>query len=191
MKSLFVDTTSDLIVGLLDENWQWIFSEVIQTNKTSAALHPVLENKLKQHKIDKSDIDRYIYMAGPGSYTGMRIAEGVAQVFNWQGIKLNSFYHYEVPCFLEIQDYIWYANAYKREYFIHESVGGEGKSFLVKSDEWDELDKDEDKLFNHQKTSELILDDPEKIFKYIVGNNIQRELLYYRNLEDEFKKAAK
>lgn len=191
MKSFFVDTTSGLTVGLLDENWNWISYQRLETNKTSTLIHPMLERILKENQLSKEQVKNFIYMAGPGSYTGMRVAEGIAQIFAWQGFQTYSFYHYEVPALIGNQQYFWYANAYKREYFIYHWNGKQGSQELISEKQWDlEQKKQDPQYFCSTNTTEIIHDSSHVVFPEIVKSGIKRPLFYFRNIEDEFKRAA-
>ncbi|MEI8346970.1 MAG: hypothetical protein WCG27_05860 [Pseudomonadota bacterium] len=118
MSYLYLDTTDHLIVGLLTDDYSWCeFNETPDT-KTSHLMYPLIVEILKRHKLEPQELSGLIHVSGPGSYTGMRLSEGMAQIFSWQGIPCRSFYHFEIPQLLAEKEGCWVAKAYKGEYFL-------------------------------------------------------------------------
>ena len=182
MKSIFVDTTNLLTIGILDDNQNWLSFKTIETSKTSSVLHKVIEDQLLESSTKKTDINGFIYMAGPGSYTGMRVAEGIANIFEWQGLKIYNLYHFDVPRLLGEEKYCWKANAYKNETFLYEyEMGKESKSLVASSSKLD--------AYEYENTISMIEKSPSIIFGKVIDNEIKKELFYYRNIEEEFQKA--
>lgn len=191
---LFIDTTKDVTVGLLNNNFEWIEYEHFEGARGSALIHKCIYDQLEKQNKKINDIKGLIQIAGPGSYTGMRVSEGVSQIFNWQGFDTYSFYHYEVPKLLGHEKGTWFANAFKGEYFLYRWNNEEESKTLVKKDEFDIYSVD--KLFtsflfddlekNISLTSKLIYDKGQKLFEKVVGEKIQRPLYYYRTLEQEY-----
>ena len=90
MKILAFDSSNEpLSVAVVDQ-------EKILTEQTlnikrnhSIQLMPAIEEALRQAQLTLADIDRIAVAAGPGSYTGLRIAATVAKSLAWaQDIEL-------------------------------------------------------------------------------------------------------
>ena len=81
---LFVDTTDKITFGLLDDQFQW--KEYFYDPKMviSTKIHLLIHEVLKKYELTFSDLNSIIYCAGPGSYTGMRVSEGISQILQWQ-----------------------------------------------------------------------------------------------------------
>lgn len=191
---LFIDTTKAITVGILNKDFQWISYEFFPDAKGSALIHKIIHDQYKKHDLKLLETKALIQVAGPGSYTGMRVSEGISQIFDWQGFETYSFYHYEVPKILGVSKGIWLANAFKGEYFIYKWDANEEKSNLIKKDDFS-LNSDE-KLFSSFEleefelnlTSELIKNDSQLLFKKVISENMKKTLYYYRTLEEEYNK---
>ena len=81
MLKLFLDTSNKyLYIAVLEDN-QLLFEHVQPGNNNhSETLVQVLENILKENKIDLELIEEIYVGRGPGSYTGVRVACTVAKV---------------------------------------------------------------------------------------------------------------
>lgn len=120
MPSLYLDTTGNLCAGILaDDGAAWLAWEVVAAQKTSAVIYPLLHRLLEQQHLKLADLATFYYVAGPGSYTGMRLAEGLAQIVRWK-IPVRSFYHFEVPACLGQKQGLWLCSAFKQEYFVYQ-----------------------------------------------------------------------
>lgn len=191
---LFIDTTKAITLGLLDEQFCWKNYQFFENAKSSALIHKYINEQLE---VENSSIERLkglIQVAGPGSYTGMRVSEGISQIFSWQDFETYSFYHYEVPQLLGEEKGIWFSNAFKGEYFLYEWDKKINSSSLIKKDEFD-WDKEvsyysgfelEDGQKNILLTSTMIKDKANILFKGIVEQNIKKPLYYYRTIEEEY-----
>lgn len=203
MAHLFIDTTVNLILGTLSKEYKWIEYEKSSGIKSSKYIHGMIHTLLNNSGMDFSSIDNFFYVAGPGSYTGMRLSEGMAQIIEWQGLKINSFYHFEVPKLLGFSEGLWYSNAYKGEYFVCQWNEKEKAEFLVDKRAFQKkLDLFKDKgaythFINEKEgpsmedniiqTSDLIKEKSEIIFSEVRNEDIRRSLYYYRSQENEFK----
>lgn len=116
-KYLFLDTSAYIQIGLLSEDLTWMHHEVIQNRKGSQLIHKVIYDCLQDFNIGFKDIEAIILGNGPGSYTGIRIGEGVSQILALEGIKILSFYHYEIPRFCGVDSYKFFERAFKGEVF--------------------------------------------------------------------------
>jgi tRNA threonylcarbamoyladenosine biosynthesis protein TsaB len=205
MKSFFIDTSEKLVLGILDDKFQWI--DYINTNekKGSGIIHGILFELLKSNNLKIDDIDNIFLMAGPGSYTGMRLGEGLAQVLEVFNINIYSTYHFDIPKILNINDGLWCSGAFKGEMFVYSWSGEKENYFLIKEDifkiEFSEALSNNTKVFTNvytenelfkecEETSKLIKENSELIFNNLYNNKIRKDLYYYRPLELEFKQTA-
>ena len=85
MAYLFVDTSHLLHVGVLDKDFKWLKSEVVETRKTSEILHEIIRSILEECRIEIPKLQGLITIAGPGSYTGMRVGDLINLDFNIVG----------------------------------------------------------------------------------------------------------
>lgn len=191
---IVVDSSDGLTVGLLSNEFTWSSLESFADVKASKVLHSVILEMLKENTIDIKDIDSVIYCAGPGSYTGMRLAKGFADVLAMEGIPKESFFHYEIPKHLGVTDYLWITNAFKGEYFIYDSKTETNR--LIPVEEAKDFFNAENIFTNSSKlmdeyeinsTKEMILQNPE-FFKKITD---EKKLYYFRLETDEFKVSNK
>ena len=104
---LFIDTTFGITAGLVDANLEWKQYKYIEGQKGSAVIHSLIDDLLSLEGIEARDIEALIQVSGPGSYTGMRVAQGIADIFEWQKFPVFSFYHFEVPKLLGESKGIW------------------------------------------------------------------------------------
>lgn len=178
MYSLFLDTTAGLTVGLLDENFSWVYYESTNEKRPSEHIHEKIFFMLSKLNLELQSL-QLITVAGPGSYTGMRLSEGFSDILNWSGVKVFSFYHFEVPKLIGIQSGSWITNAFKKEIFCYH---------------WDEKESSSELLsecytknpFTIDQTREFIYDHANLIFTQIIQLNEKKETYYFRSLEKEF-----
>jgi tRNA threonylcarbamoyladenosine biosynthesis protein TsaB len=79
MQILALDTSTEFLSLALSLNGQ-VFSRDIHAGQShSTQILPVLRELLDEAKVSLSDLDGIAFGAGPGSFTGLRIACGVAQ----------------------------------------------------------------------------------------------------------------
>jgi len=79
MKLLALDTsTEQLSLAVMDGEKKFAFEQVVG-NASSAHVLPQIQALLSQAQLQLSDLDGIAYGAGPGSFTGVRIATGVTQ----------------------------------------------------------------------------------------------------------------
>ena len=180
---LFLDTTADLFVGLIDSNDQWIDKVRLKDKKITQNIHGIIYNLLKKNNSDISDLKRLIYCAGPGSYTGMRVSAGLSDILEWNGLERSSFYHFEIPKLCGVDQGQWVADAYKNEFFIYKWDKENEERLLVSKSDF----KEQNDFYNHEKTMELIEENLPVILKNL--NKQNKELFYYRELASEFTKC--
>jgi len=192
---LFIDTTFGITVGILDKSYKWLDYKFIEGKKGSAVIHRLIYDLLENNKLKTKDITRLLQVSGPGSYTGMRVSEGIANIFNWQGFEVNSFYHFDVPKLLGVKEGCWITDAFKGESFCFSWNGEDEKSELMKSN--DILIPSDIPMFtlknkedtNFIETQSLIKEKSEELFKRVVELNMKKDLYYFRTIEMEFTKA--
>ncbi len=194
MKAIFLDTTKNMTIGVLNDNYTWLRFQFFSETKSTEGLHLQLVNILDELNLSLKDIGILFTAAGPGSYTGMRVSEGFAQIFKWQGIRTNSFYHFDVPQIMGIKNYVFICKAFKGEFFLKDSKT-EGlynlsdlETVLSKySDMTIFSHHSEDGLPNFSSTMDLIKERPEVIFPKVFEENLMVGPFYFRPLEKEFK----
>jgi tRNA threonylcarbamoyladenosine biosynthesis protein TsaB len=198
---LFIDSTYELTLGVLDDDFKWLSFEKLTGHKASAIIQKKSHELLEQHKIAAQDLTGIIIVNGPGFYTGLRLAEGFADVFNFFGVPQFSLYSYEVPLWCGFESGTWFTKAYRGEYFFHHWSSTKSTQELLSAKEIEEALKDK-KLFIHSEASldklglefvkeyisthELLCNNPDKIFPHVIKGQ-KKEAFYFRAPEDEFK----
>ena len=198
MSTLFLDTSYNQVLGLLDNQGAWLARRELAGQKSSAELH----RQLYELCPDAKTIQRVMYVAGPGFYTGLRIAYGIADILGKAGRELMSFYNYDVPRLLGIADYTWITKAYRGEVFIHTCRAGVGANRLVSEKEFLQQDWG-GRLFIHhaqaldpqmaaklpeaEATQALLLASMNALYPLVLSSPVLQELHYFRPPEEEFK----
>lgn len=205
MTTLFLDTTYNQILGFLDEKGAWIDYRETSGQKSSAQLHLELQKVVDVHKINKNDIKSVLYVAGPGFYTGLRIAYGIAEMLKLEDRQLLSFHSFDIPRMLNVNEYTWVTKAYRGEIFIYQYENGESKSRLVSEKDFldlnlskhiyihhvsalDELMKKKIDLFTETQT--LLIQNIVSVFNFCTSHQLSSELFYFRPPEEEFKPSV-
>ncbi len=200
MTSLYVDTSNNLTIGLLSKDFQFIAVNEIVTKKSSEIIHDEIKRILDTNQFKVKDLESLFIFSGPGSYTGIRVGEGLAQVFELSGKKIYSFNVFRISEYLndiaDISDLTWIFPAFKGEVFLR----GTNKSDfeLVKESELTDLDGGS--LLTHgdnkystvcnKNSYELIKKYSMDLFSQVKQNNLRDLPFYYRSIEQEFKKAS-
>ena len=198
---LYIDTSEYLIVGLMDEEYSWIQLREESIKKSSAIIHSLIYELLSGHDLAISDIENVFIANGPGSYTGIRVGEGIGQIFEWQGINVFSFCHFQVPSFLGCSNGQWFCSAFKGEHLVVSWKDGELKKELIKTPLIQEKLKyeniythfEDQELFSKDVdfTSDIIVEKSIVFFPLLVEKKVRSEPFYFRKIESEFKIAAK
>lgn len=204
MAYLFIDTSDHLVLGLLDEDYNWLELLETEDKKSSASIHSHIYNLLEPRGLKVKDIKGLFQVAGPGSYTGMRISEGISQVLEWQNIPIYSFYHFSVPYILGMEKGAWVSKAFKNEIFLYEWRGSEVKKSLHAQDQLETLQeslRDElgefwthfEGIFDNINnfSSHLIKGEQGKLFAHAAESCLREKPFYYRSLENEFHVSNK
>jgi tRNA threonylcarbamoyladenosine biosynthesis protein TsaB len=198
---LFIDSTYDLYLGVLDDGLNWLSFEKIVGQKASAVLQGRVHELLNSHNISPKDLKGIINVNGPGFYTGLRLAEGFSDVFSFFGIEQFSFYSYEIPLWCGYKKGTWFTKAYRGEYFFYHWDGENSHQKLISAKELPQA-IDDSQYFIHSsasldslsldlikapiETSKLLNDYPKNIFPQVL-KGLKREAFYFRAPEDEFK----
>ncbi|WP_408098587.1 hypothetical protein ACJVC5_06665 [Peredibacter sp. HCB2-198] len=203
MSSLFIDSTYDLGLGVLDDGLNWLTFERLQGQKASVVIQSSAYELLKKHQINPQELKSIISINGPGFYTGLRLAEGFADVFQFFGVPHYSFYSYDIPAWCGVKSGVWFTKAYRGEYFFyHWDESGSRQELLSGKEIAAVLEKYEN-VFIHsdvsldelsrglikQSTStlEMLQKNPQVIFKNVLDQKLKKEAFYFRAPEDEFK----
>lgn len=202
MSALYVDSSYDITLGLLDDNLGWLDLRTFKGQRASNTLQTETHRILKDHNQKMDALTSVISVAGPGFYTGLRLSEGFSDVTSFFGIPHYSFYSYEIPQLLGIQKGSWVTKAYRGEYFIYQWEAGVGQTKLLAAKDLETFLHVGD-IFIHSETSldeklsaitvkavstnDLIKKDPVRVFQEIITNKIVRESYYFRAPEDEFR----
>lgn len=198
--NLFIDSTFGITVGLLDKNLTWLDYHFVEGQRGSAVIHKLIHDALEKNNLSLENIEYLIQVAGPGSYTGMRVSEGIKQVFEWEKFNTLSFYHYQVPKLVGVHKGIWFCDAFKGETFLYSWDGELEKKELVKNTTAKDLLTNQVENFYQlseinklelkaKSTQQLIKENPSIIFKKVIDKKINKELYYFRSLDEEFTKA--
>ncbi len=207
MIKLFIDTSYDVFVGLLNSSGKWEGKLVLKGFKASQILQKEIYALLQNKNLTVKDIDGIITSSGPGFYTGMRLSEGVADVFKLKGLKLWSYYNFMIPAWYGNTKGLWMTKAYRGEYFFYLWDGEKQEKFLLQSNELNEYFEKWNKLsvpfFIHQEsaidekikalistyteTVNLIENNPEILYQAVINNNLHEQSYYFRAPEDEFR----
>jgi tRNA threonylcarbamoyladenosine biosynthesis protein TsaB len=198
--SLYIDSSEHLVLGLLDENLNWIDFLDTKERKGSGILHGLLHELLENQNLSFKDLKQVFFTAGPGSYTGMRLGEGMCQVLEMENVKINSFYHFEVPFLLGDQKGVWISKAFKREIFVFQWDGSDSQTGLIPEEEMlqsiETWKKSGLNIYTHfseildqdlTSTSDMIHTQSDKLFCKVAGLDERKTPYYYRTDEKEFR----
>ena len=205
MASLFIDSTYDITLGILDDEMGWISFQRFIGQRSSNILQKETHNLLKAAGIKTSDLSQVITVAGPGFYTGLRLSEGVSDVFRFADINHFSFYSYQLPLLLGVESGYWMTKAYRGEYFFHRWDLNDKSNILVTESELPSFIEKlkEERAFIHSDTAldeisrnllkdatdthSLLRNRSKDIFKKIIAENSRVDSYYFRAPEDEFR----
>lgn len=207
MIKLFIDTSYDVFVGLLNSSGKWEGKTVLKGFKASQILQKEIYSLLQLRNLDVNDIDGVITSSGPGFYTGMRLSEGVADVFKLKGLQHWSYYNFMIPSWYGHKKGLWMTKAYRGEYFFYLWNEKNSEKFLLQAneleayfDQWKKLGVD---FFIHQEsaideklkafvassieTVTLVENNPDILYQAILSAGLNEPSYYFRAPEDEFR----
>jgi tRNA threonylcarbamoyladenosine biosynthesis protein TsaB len=198
---LFIDSSYELTIGLLRDDFQWLSFESISGVKSSAIIQTKCLEIMDLHQKSIDEIKGIILVSGPGFYTGLRLAEGFSDIFKFFGHKIYSFYSFEIPLWCGHDQGVWFTKAYRGEYFLYSWKMDHFEQRLLSVKQLQDLETKE-QFFIHSHlslddhcrnliqdpiaTTELLKAFPQKIFPRVLSG-INKESFYFRAPEDEFK----
>lgn len=194
MHSIFIDSTSGLDIGLLDSKFKWVEYHSLDEKKPSEIIHTEIFHLVQKHNLELKSM-RLFVTSGPGSYTGMRLSEGVAQIFEMSDLPVFSFYHFEVPRLIGAKAGFWTTNAFKGQVFIFSWNGDQSEKSLVNKVDFAiadaglgyTLDKTDALFEGLSTTKELIHKEGSKLFSKVLELQMRVPPYYFRTLEEEFR----
>ncbi len=201
MSTLFIDTSYNQTIGLLGSEGTWTARKTLDGQKSSSILHAELHALLLSAGKKPADITDVLYVAGPGFYTGLRIAHGLADMLRIEGRALRNFYNFEIPRLLGVSDYTWITKAYRGEIFVYQN----GETFLLSEKDflargWDgavyihhtsALDAVMNEKIPQALATEALMFDRIKEISQVLQQTPQvRDLYYFRPPEEEFKPSV-
>lgn len=196
---LYLDTSHFLALGLLDHEFSWLEYERREQLQHSADIHALIFKMLEKRETEALNLKGIIICNGPGSYTGIRLGEGIAQLFELGNIPVYSFHHYQVPKILDNNSYVWVSHAFKGEVFSYRWNGNDESYELTAASEWKPVDGET--IFSHQPqgpwdkfdfkdTMHLIKQSAVALFGYVLSEKMRLEPYYFRPLDKEFKRSV-
>jgi len=197
MKYLYIDSSHDLEFGVYNsQQKQWAGFKRVEGAQNSKILHHELYQLLQELDLNFNKITAVVINSGPGSYTGMRLTEGLAQILEWQKIEVYSFYHYQVPAILEIEKYYWISTAFKGEWFIY-SHKDQSKKLIRDTQLLDFIShaKPINTHYDFKKnglieTSHLIHENFDRLLQHLERHHVRESVYYFREAEVEFKTVS-
>jgi len=198
--SLYLDTSSKLTIGILDYEYNWVEYSPSEDQKSSGVIHHRIDELIVKNHLKIKDFKKLFIINGPGSYTGVRVGEGLGQIFELEKIETFSFHHFQVPFLAGIIDGIFVCPAFKGEYFVYEWHSNDHHRKLVSEVCADKIYGDQ--IFSNQdcskilsevdvkNTNEILFTESIKIFSSVVDLRLRTEPFYFRELNDEFKKRG-
>jgi len=203
MAYLYIDSSQYCILGLLSDNFEWKKFEELHSVKSSAKIHGLIHSVLESEGLKIKDLKGLFMVAGPGSYTGMRLSEGLGQVLEWQKLPTYSFYHFDIPKIIgNAQKGAFISKAFKGEFFLNSWDQNNEEMKLISLKELPETEKklsqkgvslfssfpEEflNKKYNYQYSNDLLRKESKKLFPFILKAKRRSEPFYYRSLEEEF-----
>lgn len=200
MNYLFLDTSINLTIGILDDKFRWIDLVEIETKKTSEIIHSKIFEILTKNSLTVNSNFEIISIVGPGSYTGMRIVEGVNQIFELEGKTIYSFHTFCLPELMRSEWSHICFKAFKNEVFLYESgtkaelVSVENfKSEYVLNQNYNLVTYGDGFLDIESSVFDIrpgFLKNPGAALSAIVKVNMRQEPFYFRPVEVEFKQNS-
>ncbi|MBY0518396.1 MAG: hypothetical protein K2P81_15910 [Bacteriovoracaceae bacterium] len=202
MITLFIDTSYNQILGILDEKNTWVKIHHNEGQRNSSQLHVDLNRIFSEANLSPSQITNVFYVAGPGFYTGLRMAYGLADLLGLEKKKISTIYSFEIPYLLGSQKYFWITKAYRGEIFIHERNYENQSTYLLTEDAFQnkELneqvfihhsnaldDKLKNKIQNSIDTEKLMIENIKTLFEKSIQSTEIKDLFYFRPPEEEFR----
>ena len=192
MPSLFIDTSYGVVIGLLDESYEWLDYRRVIHQKGSQIFHALIQEMLSDNGVAPTQLKSVFKVAGPGSYTGVRLAESFTQVLPFVDVDAYSFYHFHVPVLLGKKMDGWLAYAFKGEVFEYRAI--DQKHYFHPENELNingEYYTHDLTSFgiveNLKETGSLIHNESKQLFPIVIDQNLQHDLFYFREGVKEFR----
>lgn len=192
--SLFLDACDGLKIGMLDRqlNWQEFLDFPIK--KASNTLFIETQKLLEKNNIELKNLEQIFLCLGPGSYTGVRLLQGMKELYQTESIKVFSFYNFEIPYLNHIQTGSYITSAHKQEIYQYRWDGENyfqdlfnAKRFDVKNNGTLYGMQDQYNEYELRNVYTLLRNNPKKVFKSVLNKKLKREAFYFRPLEKEFR----
>ncbi|MFA6238773.1 MAG: hypothetical protein WC635_15665 [Bacteriovorax sp.] len=166
----------------------------LDEKKPSEIIHHEIYNLLTKYNLKLEDMQCFV-SSGPGSYTGMRLSEGLAQIFELNNISVYSFYHFDVPRLSGVSKGFWATNAFKGQVFIFNWDADVSENYLINRENFqieDEkygytLDLNDSFFSKLTSTKDLIKESAPVFFAQIKAQNLRKSPYYFRTLDEEFR----
>lgn len=201
--SLFLNTTNGFEIGILGEDSEWLDFVSSDERKSAQYIHRAILDTLGKNDIDFNSLVNVYVVGGPGSYTGLRLSSGIADILDWHNVNKVLFYLHKVPYATGIEQGIWICPAFKREYFLYEWEGKKNSHKLLSIDSLKEymnsLGSDYEIYgqvaqidFDREvkSTGDLIKSKSNILFPRLRKDFSESEIFYFRPLDQEFTKAG-
>lgn len=188
---LFIDTSDFIQLGVLNEDLSFEVYEFREENRGATNIHLLLKQVLDKANTDINSIKDIFCISGPGSYTGMRVSEGIVQTLKWQGHKVYSLYAFEIPRILGIESGQWIANAYKGELFVYNWDSNSEDTKLVNQDSFSPSSNTFSAYANIDgiealPTREMLIQNSAAVFSFAKSRGAYFDPHYYREAQQEF-----
>lgn len=192
---LFLDSSLYIQVGVLDEDFNFIHYELVNNKKGSQILHSIIYSILEEQGLKVAQLKGLFLANGPGSYTGIRVAEGIGQILELDNLPIFSFYHFEVPQFCQIESYRYFSQAFKGEVFQYDFNAGRESFDLITEKDFNLLDLSEDHQFHLEgeilgreldRLYDLFPQKSSEIFKKVKERGKHLPPYYFRPEDKEF-----
>ncbi len=197
MAKLYIDTTDGLVIFLLDSDNSLLDCYEYGEKRNADRIHFEIYNILQKNNLFFDQLEVLFQASGPGSYTGIRLADGIGQVLEWSGIKRYSFNHFDVMKILGIGKGQFIAPAFKGEYFLYRWNDSINSSSLILKESmppgtyfsnYQFLEEEIRSLgISLQKTQDLIKQECKRFFDIVEKDKLKFDPYYYRPLDSEFK----
>ncbi len=182
---LFVDTGHQIQIGLIGSDYRFVDYETTTEKRSSEIIHLMIHGLCQKNGTKLESLEGVITAAGPGSYTGLRVARGISDILQLSGMKAYSFWWHESFQIVGINEGRWVSNAFKKEQFVYSWSSKDARSELVHNDEFIESSQD----FTVDSLISFIKKNHQKLFQIIIDEEIVRDIFYYRSLEKEFARG--
>ncbi|MAW07400.1 MAG: hypothetical protein CME61_03845 [Halobacteriovoraceae bacterium] len=196
-KYIYIDTTQKLSLALIGEDFSILSHKNYEENKTANIIHTELNLLMEENKLNADSDISLIINNGPGSYTGVRVGEGIGKVFEMDGKKIFSFNEHEIFPLL-VKKGLWVSNAFKGEFFVCAWSDQEAlTNKLVDRETLTSMLENYDQIYTNDlfdlceikmiSSKETLIKNASRVFQYIVSNELRLPPFYFRKIDQEFK----